>query len=65
MLSAFHVWWLLMVLRARLGRLTATAWDNGGGMEPAGSRVGYCVSERKDTDYFLEPAVKLQTCHLD
>lgn len=54
-----------MVSWARLGNLTATEWDDGGGMEPAGSRIGYCVSERKDIDYFSEPVVKLQTCHLD
>lgn len=34
-------------------------WDNGGGMEPAGSCIGCCLSEGKDIDYILEPAMKL------
>lgn len=54
-----------MVLWARLGSLTASEWDNDGGMVPAGCPVGYCLSERKDMNYFLEPVVKLQTCHLE
>lgn len=53
-----------MILWALLGSLTATNWnnwDNWGG----GASIGYCLSKGEATDCFLEPTVKLQTCHLD
>lgn len=36
-----------MILWARVGSLTDTKWDNGGGMEPAGSCIGYCVIRKE------------------
>jgi len=58
------VWWLLVILWALLGNLTATNWNNWANWG-GGASIGHCLSKGKVTDYFLELIVKLQTCHLD